>query len=153
MQPEVDGPRSRPVPPGALQDGGEAGVQRLEAQHDVGTLVGVVARRVREVGLDPADFFVQTFKKNTKCKRCMSVNFPYFCEQNAKKSISFPIYSTWRGSLHRVKDGSARYRYWLSPSNLAVVCIAALESDAESKVSKKGSVFSFPSCSRQFSAQ
>ena len=63
MQPEVDGPRSRPVPPGRLQDGGEARVQGLEAEDDVSPLVKVVSRGVRKVRLDAADLLVQAWEK------------------------------------------------------------------------------------------
>ena len=63
MQPEVDCPGARPVPPRGLQHLRERRVQRLEAEHDEGALVHVVARAEREVGLDPTQLLVQTCKK------------------------------------------------------------------------------------------
>ena len=64
MQFEVDGSGAGPVPPGGLQDAGEAGVEGLEAQDDEGALVGIVPLGEAEIGLNPLDFFVETCKKN-----------------------------------------------------------------------------------------
>ncbi len=60
MQLEVDGPCARPVPPGALQDGRESGVERLETKDDEGTLIGVVPGAEGKVWLDPANLLVQS---------------------------------------------------------------------------------------------
>ena len=63
MESEVDCPGARPVPPRRLQHLRERRVERLEAEHDEGALVHVVARAEREVGLDPTQLLVQTCKK------------------------------------------------------------------------------------------